>query len=290
MGSTPGVTTAAQLVSIDRRVKLMDCPGIVFARARTAEEEADVLLRNCVKVEKMSDLTVPIDALLRRVPMAQLQAHFQLARFADVTEFLTLVALKRGKLGKGGAADHDAAARAVLQEWNAGALPYHSEPPRREAGEAVSLVPQLADEFDWNAAPPRVERGDESDDGDDSDGGDGPLDGAGDASMGLRTTGAFAAAGASRGTGADTSAAAPPSASIFGALQTLPERARGQRAPKRAKKESRPRKRPEAADDEAVINPRLNRTIRKQQQKDGKKKRRAASRMLAPFVEGQMQH
>ena len=30
--------------------------------------------------------------------------------------------------------------------------------------------------------------------------------------------------------------------------------------------------------------------IRKQQQKDGKKKRRAASRMLAPFVEGQMQH
>mmetsp|Transcript_48920 Transcript_48920/g.158484 ORF Transcript_48920/g.158484 Transcript_48920/m.158484 type:complete len:109 (-) Transcript_48920:88-414(-) len=108
--------------------------------------------------------------------------------------------------------------------------------------------------------------------------------------MGLRTTGAFAAAGASRGTGADTSAAAPPSASIFGALQTLPERARGQRAPKRTKKESRPRKRPEAADDEAVINPRLNRTIRKQQQKDGKKKRRAASRMLAPFVEGQMQH
>ena len=59
---------------------------------------------------------------------------------------------------------------------------------------------------------------------------------------------------------------------------------------RRAKKESRPRKRPEAADDEAVINPRLNRTIRKQQQKDGKKKRRAASRMLAPFVEGQMQH
>merc|ERR1719424_1770681 len=155
VGSTPGVTTAAQLVSIDKRVKLMDCPGIVFARARTAEEEADVLLRNCVKVEKMSDLTVPIDALLRRVPMAQLQAHFQLARFADVTEFLTLVALKRGKLGKGGAADHDAAARAVLQEWNAGALAYHSEPPRREAGEAVSLVPQATRAHLSDTAPVR---------------------------------------------------------------------------------------------------------------------------------------
>jgi len=46
---------------------------------------------------------------------------------------LTLVALKRGKLGKGGAPDHDAAARAVLQEWNAGTIAYHSEPPKQKA-------------------------------------------------------------------------------------------------------------------------------------------------------------
>lgn len=54
-------------------------------------------------------------------------------RFESATEFLTLVALKRGKLGKGGAPDHDAAARAVLQEWNAGTIAYHSEPPKQKA-------------------------------------------------------------------------------------------------------------------------------------------------------------
>jgi hypothetical protein len=27
----------------------MDCPGIIFARASTPEEQADVMLRNCVR-------------------------------------------------------------------------------------------------------------------------------------------------------------------------------------------------------------------------------------------------
>lgn len=126
-------TPNAQVVTIDKRVKLMDCPGIVFARARSAEEEADVMLRNCVRVEKMEDPQAPVEAMLRRVPAEQLQGHFGIARFADVSEFLTLVALKRGKLGKGGAADADGAARAVLQDWNAGLIAYHSKPPKQAA-------------------------------------------------------------------------------------------------------------------------------------------------------------
>ena len=133
VGATPGVTTTAQIVSIDKRVKLMDCPGIVFARARSSEEEATVLLRNCVKVEKMVDLTLPIEAILKRVPHEQLRDHFQIARFAGGDEFLTLVALKRGKLGKGGAPDRDGAARAVLQDWNGGSIAYFSEVPKQEA-------------------------------------------------------------------------------------------------------------------------------------------------------------
>ena len=31
----------------------MDCPGIVFAKAKNAKEEADVMLRNCLRVEQM---------------------------------------------------------------------------------------------------------------------------------------------------------------------------------------------------------------------------------------------
>eukprot|EP00965_Chrysotila_dentata_P154246 5097851-Pleurochrysis_carterae.AAC.1 len=144
----------------------MDCPGIVFARAKTAEEAADVMLRNCVKVctplhfyscicpyltraggyvkpwlyqqrggrfihiwlepaytvcsdrtqvEKIDDLMVPIGGILRRCEAAQLQGQYGIGDFQDATQFLTLVAMKRGQLRKGGAADQEAAARVVMQ-------------------------------------------------------------------------------------------------------------------------------------------------------------------------------
>ena len=46
VGATPGFTKSAQLVHLDKNIKLLDCPGIVFAKDAS---EADVLLRNCIK-------------------------------------------------------------------------------------------------------------------------------------------------------------------------------------------------------------------------------------------------
>jgi len=158
VGATPGVTSSAQVVALDKKVKLMDCPGIVFARAKTAEEAADVMLRNCVKVEKIDDLMVPIGGILRRCEAAQLQGQYGIGDFQDATQFLTLVAMKRGQLRKGGAADQEAAARVVMQDWNSGVIKYWSEPPQQSA--AVSIVGQLGDEFDWSAAP-KIDEADE---------------------------------------------------------------------------------------------------------------------------------
>ena len=69
--------------------------------------------------------------------------------------FLTLVAAKRGHLRKGGAPDLEAAARAVLHDWNSGAIRYYAEPPAPSGG--VTLVSHFADGFDWEAAPTVVE-------------------------------------------------------------------------------------------------------------------------------------
>jgi nuclear GTP-binding protein len=160
VGATPGVTTVAQTIALDSKVKLMDCPGIVFARATNAEEEADVLLRNCVRVEKLDDPTVPVEAILRRVPKEQLMRMYEVATFADASEFLTLIAAKRGHLRKGGAADQDTAARAILHDWNSGLIKYHTEPPAAPGG--VELVSALADTFDWDATPRVLEKGAEA--------------------------------------------------------------------------------------------------------------------------------
>lgn len=149
VGATPGVTTSAQTVSIDSKVKLMDCPGIVFARASNEEEAADVALRNCVRVEKLDDPIVPVEAILRKVSPEQMMEQYGIGAFSGATEFLTLVAARRGHLRKGGGADHEGAARHVLQDWNSGAIRYHTEPPASTA--PVEVVAHLASDFDWNA-------------------------------------------------------------------------------------------------------------------------------------------
>jgi nuclear GTP-binding protein len=161
VGATPGVTTSAQTVAIDSKVKLMDCPGIVFARAATAEEQAEIILRNCVRVEKLDDPSIPIEGIMRKVAADDLKKLYGIGAFADATEFLTLVAAKRGHLRKGGAADHDAAARAVLQDWNAGVIRYYMQPPKPTGG--VALVDCLADKFDWHAPDVKVETAEETD-------------------------------------------------------------------------------------------------------------------------------
>ena len=150
VGAAPGVTTHAQLVAIDSKVKLMDCPGIIFARAQTEEERAEVMLRNCVRVEKLDDPAVPVEAILRKVPAEQLRRKYAVGAYEGALEFLTLVAAKQGKLRKGGAPDHEAAARAVLHDWNAGVIKYHTEPPAPTGG--VEIVDQYGDGFDWQAA------------------------------------------------------------------------------------------------------------------------------------------
>jgi len=48
VGATPGVTKTTQEIHLDSNIKLIDCPGIVFASGKS---QADVLLlRNCLKV------------------------------------------------------------------------------------------------------------------------------------------------------------------------------------------------------------------------------------------------
>jgi ribosome biogenesis GTPase A len=52
---------------------------------------------------------------MKRIPPARLQSHFGVPSFSGATDFLALVAQRRGKLRTGGAPDLEAAARAVLE-------------------------------------------------------------------------------------------------------------------------------------------------------------------------------
>lgn len=58
VGPRPGFTKVAQEIHLDAKLKLLDCPGIVFG-GDSKSGAGDVLLRNCIKVELLDD---PISA------------------------------------------------------------------------------------------------------------------------------------------------------------------------------------------------------------------------------------
>ncbi|CAI5728187.1 unnamed protein product [Hyaloperonospora brassicae] len=150
VSSTAGHTKVMQEVHIDSKIKLLDCPGIVFDHT----DSSALLLRNCINAESMEDPVGAVQVLLTRCQPAQLAALYQLpvdtvsSCFKDAVQFLVLVAQSKGKLGKGGIPDRQAAARIVLQDWNRGKLPYYTPPPDQSAQVLdTQLVTSFGQEF-----------------------------------------------------------------------------------------------------------------------------------------------
>lgn len=147
VSSTAGHTKVMQEIHIDSKIKLLDCPGIVFDHS----DSSALLLRNCINTESMEDPIGAVQVILSRCEAAQLVQLYNLdpnAKFQDVIEFLVLVATTKGKLGKGGIPDRHAAARIILQDWNRGKIPFFTPPPDLKHNILdTEIVTSYADEF-----------------------------------------------------------------------------------------------------------------------------------------------
>ncbi|KAA0156265.1 hypothetical protein FNF29_01058 [Cafeteria roenbergensis] len=152
----PGFTKQAQEVQLDAKIRLLDCPGIIFDDGAGSggldDGGAGLLLRNCVSVESMPDPELAVAGILRRCEPTKLMSLYRLPRFSDADEFLTLVARQRGKLLRGNEPDITAAARAVLQDWNSGAIPFFTAPPAMSADvERSAIVTEWGKALDMDA-------------------------------------------------------------------------------------------------------------------------------------------
>ncbi|ORZ27559.1 P-loop containing nucleoside triphosphate hydrolase protein [Catenaria anguillulae PL171] len=160
-GATPGLTRVVQEIHLDKNIKLLDCPGIVFSPERADaswKEKAAVMLRNCVRVEALEDPITPVELILTRASKPTLMMLYTIPAFDSVQEFLFHVAKTRGKLRKGGVPDAEAAARAVLNDWNMGKIPFYSVAPKRELGGKASIVDEFAKEIDMDADLAKLEQ------------------------------------------------------------------------------------------------------------------------------------
>ena len=109
IGSTPGVTKAMQEVQLDKKVKLLDSPGVVLATG--LNNDASVALRNAIRVDTMDDPVTPVEAILQRCPKQQMCLQYNIASYDTTEEFLAFVAKKIGKLKQGGIPNEKMAAR-----------------------------------------------------------------------------------------------------------------------------------------------------------------------------------
>lgn len=142
VASTPGHTKVVQGIMLDRHVRLLDSPGIVFSDANappgaTSEEIAAAaqaaMLRNVLKVELVEDPQEPVQAILHRMDPKYLADVYDIPELPtrDVQDFLLRVAYQKGRLSRGAVPDLDGTARSVLHDWNTGKIKYQTEPPAK---------------------------------------------------------------------------------------------------------------------------------------------------------------
>lgn len=108
----PGETKVWQYITLMRRIYLIDCPGIVPPSARDSESQK--VLKGIVRVEHLSSPEEHVPFLLGRVRPEYLTRTYGVSDWKDSDEFLSKLAIKMGKLHRGGEADQRTVATMVL--------------------------------------------------------------------------------------------------------------------------------------------------------------------------------
>lgn len=148
VASEPGWTKELQSVSVERGLKIIDSPGVIFdedysdSGPTSISQASRILLLNVLSASTVDPLPV-VNAILSRTPHEKLRELYALPDFSDssgdhdmtenamptATKFLTMLALTSGRLLPGGTPNLEAAATQVLRDWNSGKIPYFTPVP-----------------------------------------------------------------------------------------------------------------------------------------------------------------
>ena len=83
------------MVKIDKNINLLDSPGVLFS---PNDDEADLALRNCLKVDQLDDPVDAVNKILAKCAHERLMELYNIASFSDTDEFLYHIAVKRNKV------------------------------------------------------------------------------------------------------------------------------------------------------------------------------------------------
>ncbi|PIO56023.1 hypothetical protein TELCIR_22585 [Teladorsagia circumcincta] len=105
---------------------MIDCPGVVYPQG---DSETQIILKGVVRVENVKDPENHVQGVLDRVKPEHLMRHYGIEEWTDAEDFMTKIAVKQGRLLKGGEPDITAIAKSVLNDFQRGKLPYFVVPP-----------------------------------------------------------------------------------------------------------------------------------------------------------------
>lgn len=157
VGGTPGVTKTVQEVSLDKHIKILDSPGVVFAKDGSS---VTLALRNAVKVETLKDVISPAEAILQRADPTQLCLHYCIPEFSSCHELFCSLAKKMGRFKKGGIPNFEDGARRLINDWNNGKIKYYTHPPeefKQSVYISAEYVAEMGKAFDISLMEEQME-------------------------------------------------------------------------------------------------------------------------------------
>ncbi|KAM9405877.1 nucleolar GTP-binding protein 2-like isoform 1-T1 [Salvelinus alpinus] len=121
-----GETKVWQYITLMRRIFLIDCPGVVYP---SEDSESDIVLKGVVQVEKIRNPEEHIPAVLERAKPEYIQKTYRIPTWSSPEDFLEKLAMRMGKLHKGGEPDLTCVSKMVLNDWQRGRIPFFVKPP-----------------------------------------------------------------------------------------------------------------------------------------------------------------
>lgn len=142
----PGETKVWQYITLMKRIYLIDCPGVVYGSSD--DTETDIVLKGVVRVEHLSLPEEHVRDVVKRVRPEYLVRTYGVKQWKDHVDFLAQVAIKAGKLLKGGDPDIPTASKMVLNDWIRGRIPFYTLPDIEKAADAPAVEPESGDVSD----------------------------------------------------------------------------------------------------------------------------------------------
>jgi len=155
VGARPGVTRNLQHILIDSNVKLIDSPGVVLKEENQNSAIGQILL-NAKEIGNVEDARQAAHEIINRCgDMEKMAFHYQLAISPEILgndpdKFLAALAIRKGRLKKGGRPDVNQACKFLVKEWTVGNLSFHTMPPEIEK-QADTIATKFSEELDIDA-------------------------------------------------------------------------------------------------------------------------------------------